>query len=205
MGKKRGRAAATVDDLDGEAASRVHFVRTDARAAVKAAASHAKLKEVFASDLEPQWTTVPAEVLGRVLQLLSAAWSKSGTGDPGGTSSVATSYLCIGRAAVSRALKRGELSAVVLAREAGVPLLCAHMAVLAEERGTLIRQLPCGSAQLGQPFGLLRASTVGLRTSCFGDSHELLALLRTNASPPLPWLRDAKAARTQHAILTRSS
>ena len=51
---KGKKVAATLDGLGGEAASRVHFVRTDARAAVPTSASKTQLKDAFASELEPQ-------------------------------------------------------------------------------------------------------------------------------------------------------
>ena len=208
MPKRKGRPAATLDSLDGEAHSRVSFLRTDARAAVATTASRTKLKEAFDSDLEPQWAMVSGEAASSALRLLSVEAASGATS----TASSRHAGLCLGRGAVARALSRGELSAVVLAREAGAPLLVSHLAVLAQERGTSVCMLACGSAQLGQPFGLLRASAIGLHAESFGADHELVRLLRasaqarvpakaraaangSDAGSPLPWLGGARAAR----------
>ena len=40
--------------------------------------------------------------------------------------------------------------------------------------GVPVCVLPCGSAQLGQPFALLRAAAVGLRSAEFGEDHALV-------------------------------
>jgi ribosomal protein L7Ae-like RNA K-turn-binding protein len=191
---KRKKAAATLDSLGGEAARVVHFLRTDAKAALPSAASNTKLKEAFASELDPQWSIATASTTNGMLRGLGSHYAKmeaSASASSTGTSAVSSSSigasskrhgLCLGRGAVARAVRRRELSAVVLAKEAGPPLLYAHLAPLAQETGTPICLLNCSSAQLGQPFGLLRASAVGLRADSFGAEHELVELLRRSES-----------------------
>ena len=112
--------------------------------------------------------------------------------------------MCLGRAKVTRALRRRELRALVLARDSGPPLLHAHLAALAQECGVPACVLACGSAQLGQPFGLLRASAIGLLAEHFAESHELVARLRRAAQQqqpagPLPCLDAVRAARSSTA------
>ena len=210
--RKRGLSAVTLDGLGGEAASRVSFVRTDARAAVATTASRTKLKEAFDSDLEPQWATFSGDAGASVLRLLGVEDANDATP----TASSRRNGFCLGHDAVARALSREKLSAVILAREAGSPLLVSHLAVLAQERGIAVCMLAHGSAQLGQPSGLLRASAIGLRAESFGADHELVRLLRASQAHvsakaraaadgaeaeaaglhgPLQWLGAARAAR----------
>jgi ribosomal protein L7Ae-like RNA K-turn-binding protein len=181
------RRAATVDDLGGVASNRVHFVRTDARPASAPAASRSKLKEALSSELEPQWKDAPRDLAAGIMQNLGAVSS----GD-------ARIGVVTGRRAVARALRNGALRAVLIAREAGVPLLYAHLAALAQDSCTPVCVLACGSAQLGQPFGLLRASAIGLRTESFGHEHELVRLLVGAAGDggkaPLPWVITGRTA-----------
>ena len=174
MGKKPQRAAATLDELAsaGETVvSRVPFLRTDARAMQQPAGkSKSKMKQAFASDLEPNWPAASAEASSHILGLLGV---ECGSGDGGRNRA---SCVCLGRSAVARALKRNSLAALILAKDAGVPLLYSHLAVLAQASGTPVCVVACSSAQLGQPFGLLRASAVGLRKEHFVDaaSSELM-------------------------------
>jgi hypothetical protein len=187
--KNKRRRAATLDELGGIASSRVHFLRTDARAAAAApTTSRTKLKEALSSELEPQWTAATGEAAASVLRQLGQECS----GD------AARAGMLLGRGAVGRALRRRQLRAVVLAREAGVPLLYSHLAKLAQDAGAPVCLLACGSAQLGQPFGLLRASAVGLRADHFNEHHELVLLLRRAAgsggAQPLPWASAPGAA-----------
>ena len=198
---RKGKAKAPAKTLDelGGAASNVHFVRTDARAAAAPAPiSRTKLKHAFEWQLGPQWPLLDGEEKAKVLaQVGEACAAEAAAGrDPPRPASI-----CVGRAAVTRTLRRGELRALVLAQDSGPPLLYAHLAPLAQERGAPACVLACSSAQLGQPFGLLRASAVGLRAEDFGEEHELVQLLRRASEQqrpagPLPWLENARAGLT---------
>ena len=195
---RRKPPAKTLDDLGG-AASNVSFIRTDASAISKSkSSSQTKIKQAFEWDLAPRWPLLNGEEAATILRGLSqltsasdASGSSSGSARPAG--------LCLGRAAVSRALRRRELRALVIAQDSGPPVLHAHLAALAQAAGTPSCLLACGSAQLGQPFGLLRASAVGLRASHFGEEHDLVALLtaaaqRLQPKGPLPWLDAARGS-----------
>ena len=60
-----------------------------------------------------------------------------------------------------------------------------------------------GSAQLGQPFGLLRASAVGLGSEHFAEEHALVRLVRAAAArDALPWLPAALAGQRGGAAPT---
>ena len=56
--------------------------------------------------------------------------------------------------------------------------------------------LACSSAQLGQPFGLLRAAAIGLDAGHFEEGHALVQLLRESAAATPAWLATALAAAT---------
>ena len=185
--KPKPKKAQTLDDVKGVASDVVHFLRTDARAAVSTApVSRTRLKQSFEWELAPRWPLLAGDDAAAALRHVSAAAGPLRAG------------LCIGRAAVTRALRRRELRAVVLARDAGPPLLSAHLAALAQDADAPVSLLACGSAQLGQPFGLLRASAVGLRSAHFAPEHALVVLLKRGAQQqapdgPLPWLNKARA------------
>ena len=196
MPNKRKAKALTLDDLDGDASRRVSFLRTDARAAVSPAASTmTTLKEVFLSDLEPQWETAKGESAAALLRQLGDVCAAA-PADEMGRKTLPGVHL--GRASVCRMLRQRALRAVILAREGGPPLLYAHIAVLAQEAGTSVVLLACNSAHLGQPFGLLRASAVGLHVDHFHDSHALVKLVRDAAGArgtvTLPWVSAARSA-----------
>lgn len=186
---KRRAAAPTLDALDGKAHLAVPFLRTDARAAVEAAStSKTKLKEAFSSELDPQWSAIAGDDGTAILRQLNLeCGSGSGDNGDGDARRIGALSVRLGRAAVARALKRCALAAVVIAKDGGAPLLYAHLAALAQESGTPVCVLACSSAQLGQPFGLLRASTVGLLKEHFdGGSSLLLDLVRKGATRKKP-------------------
>ena len=194
---RRKPPAKTLDDLGG-AASNVSFIRTDASAISKSKTSSQTKINKRRKGSGPRWPLLNGEEAATILRGLSqltsasdASGSSSGSARPAG--------LCLGRAAVSRALRRRELRALVIAQDSGPPVLHAHLAALAQAAGTPSCLLACGSAQLGQPFGLLRASAVGLRASHFGEEHDLVALLtaaaqRLQPKGPLPWLDAARGS-----------
>ena len=180
--KKRRVAVATLDELGGVASKKVGFIRTDAKALVAPSASNTKLKASLVSSLEPAWPHATSEQAQEMLQSLAAcAFPEAGRAQCG---------LIVGLNAVSRALRRGELRCVILGREAPQPLLSAHLAVLAQQQSLPACMLPCDSGRLGQPFGLLRASVLGLASSVFDDSHPTVQLVVRvcGAQQPLPWL-----------------
>ena len=186
------RRAVTLDDLSGAAHERVSFLRTDARAAVGTKVSRTKQKEAFVSDLEPHWVPASGEASASILRQL---------GDEHDAGSVSTSdsgaVVCLGRNAVTRALRQRSLRTVILARDSGPQLLYAHLAPLAQQGDVSVCVLACTSARLGQPFGLLRCSALGLRRDAFNESHALVQLVKRAASPALllPWLDAAVRAR----------
>ena len=71
MPKRKKQVATTLDDLDGVVSKRVSFIRTDAVAVASASASKTRLKEAFASALEPQWTVASEDLTAQVLGHLS--------------------------------------------------------------------------------------------------------------------------------------
>ena len=196
--KKRKRpakvVAATLGDLEGDASRRVSFLRTDARAAVPTLVPAAPLKEAFHSDLDPRWVTAAGASTAAVLSRLSADIISTVASADGAQRRAKGIHL--GRASVCRLLRRRALSAAVLASDAGPPLTFAHVAVLAQESGAHVALLSCGSSHLGQQFGLLRASAIGLEAAHFPESHPFVQLIARTARPaqPLPWLDEARAA-----------
>ena len=197
MGKRKKPEAVTLEDLDGVASKRVGFLRTDARAAIApTAASKTKLKEHFSSELEPQWVAASAELTATVLRRLSVE-CVAGARVEGGR---ARAGVRLGRNAVGRGLRQGALRAALLAQDAGPPLLYAHLAVHAQTQRSPVALLACSSAQLGQPFGLLRVSAVGLTADSFSEDHALVQLVQRAAgtAPPLPWLDAARSAAGTH-------
>jgi ribosomal protein L7Ae-like RNA K-turn-binding protein len=174
MGGKKRKLAATLDDLSGDASKRVAFIRADARAAVSAPAgpSRTQLKAAAASPFDPQWPLVRGETASALLQRIGTDCVAREDG-----ATRARSGVVVGLGAVSRALRRGALSAVVLAHDSGPPLFSAHVPVLAQKHGTAACVLACASAQLGQPFGLLRAATVGLDAALFPPEHGLVRMV----------------------------
>ena len=177
------RAAATLDELGGAASGRVDFVRTDARAVKRAAPSNSKLKGALASPFEMAAGLAGPSAAGVLRELVaSCAGDAAGRVRPG---------VVVGLGAVGRRLRRGELSALVVAREAQQPLLLAHVPVLAAQRGVPLCVLACSSAQLGQRFGLLRAAAVGLEARLFAADHALVRLLAESASATPAWLERA--------------
>ena len=177
MGRNKAskRAAATLDDLDGVASSRVKFIRTDARAAVssRAGPSQRALREATAA-ATPQCPVIDGEEAAALLRRLSADCVSSADQDAG---PCARPGVRVGLSAVTRALRRGTLRAAVIARDSGPPLLAAHLPALARARDVPACVLACASAQLGQPFGLLRAAAVGLDAEHFAADHPLVVLV----------------------------
>ena len=159
-----------LDDLGG-AAKKVAFVRDDARALASAAPSKSQLKAALAVPFD----ALPAPATGNVAEavlsrLASDCVVRATAGADGRT---VRAGVVLGLGAVTRALRQGRLSAVMLAREPQ-PMLVAHVAAVAAPCGVPVCVLPCGSAQLGQPFALLRAAAVGLRSAEFGEDHALV-------------------------------
>ncbi len=178
--KRSARAAVTVDQLGGGASSRVDFIRTDARALKRSTPSNTHIKGALNSPFE-----LPSGLTGlaaaSVIRQLVASCSGGRTGQvPQG--------MVVGLGAVTRRLRRGELRAVVVAREMHPALLVAHVPVLSARREVPLCLLGCSSAQLGQPFGLLRAAAVGLDAAHFEAEHPLVRLLAESASATPPWL-----------------
>ena len=195
MPKKRRRAAATLDQLE-HASERVPFLRTDAReASVVAPVSRTRAKEALACDLDPEWSAASPATTTAVLRQLGADCAANSA--PG---------VRLGRSAVTRALRRGELAALIVSREGGPPLSYAHLAAHAQQHGTAVSLLACSSAQLGQPFGLLRASCIGLLAHHFPASHPLVQLVQRTASSSngsaglLPWLKGALTRIAPQAV-----
>ena len=194
-------AALTLEDLDGDASKRVSFLRTDARAAIATVpTSMTALKEAFVSELEPKWVAASGELAAAVLRQIGHACAAVAPAHAPQRQPLAGIHL--GRSCVCRALKRRALRAVVLAREAGPPLLYAHLAALAQEAGATVALLACSSAHLGQPFGLLRASAVGLDAELFPEAHPLVALVEAAAGTGqrLPWLTESRAPSRQSSV-----
>ena len=180
-GKKR--FAVTVDELGGSASSRVDFIRTDARAAKRATPSNTHLKETLSSPFDiARGLTGPAmqAVIRELVRLRTAAPEQPG--------------VVIGLGAVTRRLQRGELRAIVMAGEIHPALLVAHIPVHAARATVPLCILECSSAQLGQPFGLLRAAVIGFTSKCFALEHPLIRLLADSAATPPAWLEAAAAA-----------
>ena len=191
----------TLDELGGEASKRVAFVRTDAKSLVASGTSNTKVKAMLKSPLEPQWPTVGKERCAEVMQHVKAACAAGG-----GAQSVQAGTL-IGLRAASRALQRGELRAVILARESQNQMLSSHLPLLAQlstpvgaaqQATARVVMLPCSSGQLGQLLGMLRVSAVGLSATEFGDSHPLMQLLAQVGGDErglFPWLHLALERR----------
>lgn len=196
MAKTKRKRVATLEDLGGDASKGVKFIRTDARALIAAAPSNSKIKAALAAPHEPQWLPVTEGRTAAVLQQLGADCSAAR--DVGNAH--ARDGVIIGLGAVSRALRRCELRAIVLARESQPPLLYAHVPLIAQQQRVPVCSLPCSSARLGQIFGLLRASAVGLAARSFEAAHPLVQLLAQDASSlPFPWLPRALALQAERA------
>ena len=118
MTKKR--AAQTVDSLGGGAPGRVDFIRTDARAVKRAAVSNTQLKDALGSPFEMPKGLAGPKTTDIIRSLMAIC--VSGRPAPG---------VVIGLGAVSRRLRRGELRALVVAREAQPAMALAHLPVLA--------------------------------------------------------------------------
>lgn len=177
------RAAATLDELGGAASGRVDFVRSDARAVKRTAPSNSQLKSALASPFEMAGGLAGPTAAHVLRELVaSCAGDAAGRVQPG---------VVVGLGAVGRRLRRGELSALVVAREAMPPLLLAHVPVLAAQRGVPLCVLACSSAQLGQRFGLLRAAAVGLEARLFAADHALVRLLAKSAIATPAWVERA--------------
>ena len=182
-GKGKKRFAVTVDELGGSASSRVDFIRTDARAAKRATPSNTHLKDTLSSPFDiARGLTGPASaaVIRQLVTLRTAAPEQPG--------------VVIGLGAVTRRLQRGELRAVVMAGEMHPALLVAHIPVQAARAAVPLCILECSSAQLGQPFGLLRAAAIGFTSKSFELEHPLIRLLAESAAAPPPWLEAAATA-----------
>ncbi|KAL3927963.1 MAG: hypothetical protein SGPRY_002591 [Prymnesium sp.] len=191
MGRSRAPRALSLDELGGAAGKKVAFIRTDASALLPHAPSNTQLKAGLSSPYEPRWPHVSKEECAEVLRALGERLA--GERHNAGFRSLG---LTLGLRAVTRALRRAELCGVLLARESQSPLLYAHIPLLAQrqtqqEHGMrpVVRMLPCSSAQLGQLFGLLRVSTVGLQASHFKDSDTVIKLLAKNDGLLFPWLQ----------------
>lgn len=186
----------TLDELGGEASKKVGFIRTDAKAVIEPSASSSKLKSSLASPLEPRWPDVSKEHCSTVLQRLATLCTPESRGG------APSEGVIFGINAVTRALRRSELSVVILARASQSPILYAHIPLIsqlqqmqreqsAKEQGTIVCMMPCSSAQLGQPFGLLRVSALGLKSAQYSDTHPLVLFLTRDNHIPFPWLSRA--------------
>ena len=184
-------AAKTVDELGGAASSRVDFIRTDARAVRHVVPSNTQVKGALASPYELSTGVTGAAAAGVIRQLMVSCC--------GGQTGTVQSGVVLGLGAVTRRLRRGELRAVVMARDMQPPLLLAHMPVLAARQEVPLCVLACSSAQLGQPFGLLRAAAIGLDASHFEAEHVLVQLLSGCASAVPAWLKRALALEAAEA------
>jgi ribosomal protein L7Ae-like RNA K-turn-binding protein len=179
-----GVAATTLRQLGGVASTKASFIRSDARAVVAPAASRGQLKGALISPFEPRWPSLKADDEARMMQLLvsSCVARKADTAR-------ARPGVVVGLGAATRRLRQRSLRALVVAKH--VPLApLAHLPVLAQRQGVPLCTLNCSSAQLGQPFGLLRAAVIGLAASEFSAEHELVALMAQVAPPDrlCPWL-----------------
>ena len=182
MVKKRRAAAVTLDELGGAASKRVGFIRTDAKAIVAPTSSKSKLKASLVSPFEPKWPRASAEQAAQLLQQVAGSAALESSRAAG---------VIIGLNAVGRALRRGEVSAVILGQDLPQPLVVASLAAQAQQRRVPVCMLPFDSARLGQPFGLLRATAIGFASHVFDDAHatvQLIGHVSGVGAGPLPWL-----------------
>lgn len=196
MGGKK-RFAVTVDELGGSASSRVDFIRTDARAAKHAVPSNTRLKDALSSpfDIARGLTGLASAAVVRQL-MTSCSGAPAGCAQPG---------VVFGLGAVTRRLRRGELQAVIMAGEMHPALLVAHIPVLAARRAVPLCILDCSSAQLGQPFGLLRAAVIGFASEHFELEHPLMGLLAESAAVPPAWLEAAATAEAAAEVAAEAA
>ena len=188
------RKAVTVDELGGSAHSRVDFIRTDARAVKRATPSNTHLKGALSSPFELPSGLTGLAAAGVIRQRVSSC--------TGGQTGQVPSGVVIGLGAVTRRLRRGELQAVIVAREMHPPLLVAHLPVLAAKSGVPLCLLGCSSAQLGQPFGLLRVAAIGFAVDHFGLDHPLIQLLAESMTATPKWLAAAlKSDRNEENVV----
>jgi ribosomal protein L7Ae-like RNA K-turn-binding protein len=184
---KRGRAASTVSELGGVVSSKVAFIRTDARAACREAApSQTRLKTALSSPFEPSWPHVSAPAVAALVKGITAectARLEASHKRPG---------LFVGLRSVTRALRRGELRAIVAASELQPPLLLAQLAVLSEAHGAHLAVIPTLAAALGQPLGLLRAAVFGLSSAHFAPDHPLVTLVTAVPKAAPCWLPQSR-------------
>lgn len=183
MPKKRGRAASTVSDLGGVVSSKVAFIRTDARAACRdSAPSQTRLKTALSSPFEPSWPHVSATAVAALVKGISAEC----------TARLEVSHkwpgVIVGLRSVTRALRRGEIRAIVAASELQPPLLLAQLAVWSEAHGAHLAVVPTTAAALGQPLGLLRAAVIGLSSAQFAAEHPLVTLVMAVPKAAACWL-----------------
>eukprot|EP00967_Tisochrysis_lutea_P127315 scaffold216312_cov31-Tisochrysis_lutea.AAC.1 len=188
MPRKRSRAAATVGELGGVVSSKVSFIRTDARAACESSApSQTSLKAALSSPFEPSWPHVPAALVSQLLSAISAECTVAISGQRPGPGVI------VGLRAATRALRRGELSALIAVAELQPPMLLAGLAVLADAKDTHLSVIPSTSTVLGQPFGFLRAAVIGFSSSHFAPSHQLVKLVVSVPRPKPCWLPRKRA------------
>jgi len=194
MPKKR-KAAATVMDLGGVVSSKVSFIRTDARAACREAApSQTVLKAALSSPFEPTWPRVPAAAVSELVAGISAECAAQR-----GASSCAHPGVVVGLRSVTRALRRGQLRALVATSELQPPLLLAQLAALAHTQDAHLAVIPTSAAALGQPFGLLRAAVIGLTAEHYAPDHPLVALALAIPRPEARWVARPPAPSTATA------
>uniref|UniRef100_A0A7S4BEA9 Ribosomal protein L7Ae/L30e/S12e/Gadd45 domain-containing protein n=2 Tax=Chrysotila carterae TaxID=13221 RepID=A0A7S4BEA9_CHRCT len=190
MTKKKARLAATLNDYEGAAASRIHFIRADAKPLMQGASpSKTKLKASLLALCEPGWREISPRDVSMLMQSINGSCVTS-------TDSHlhASRGVVLGMRAVTRAARRAELSALLVAAHSHSSLLLQQLACMADSHGAAVCALPCSSARLGQPFGLLRASAIGLRRDAFPTEHPLVAAAskhRTRFSEEAPLDRAA--------------
>ena len=169
----RVKRAVTLRELRGVASGKAGFIRSDARAVVAPSASKSRLKLALSLSSEPTWSVASDADTARVLQRIATDCVDAEVG-----SARARPGVIIGLRAVTRRLGRRSLRAVFVARNMRPSVLVAHLPVLARRHAVLCA-LDCTSAQLGQPFGLLRAAAVGLSAEAFAADHPLVELAST--------------------------
>ena len=183
MPPRARKRAATLRELRGVASGKAGFIRSDARAVVTPNASKSRLKLALSASSEPTWSAAPAADTASVLQRIATDCV-----DPQVGSARTRAGVIVGLRAVTRRLGRRSLRTVFVARDVRPTVLTAHLPVLARRCAALCA-LECTSAQLGQPFGLLRAAAIGLTTEGFAADHPLVepaSALSQCAAPEAP-------------------
>merc|ERR1712113_32217 len=171
--KAKRKQAATLDELHGSASELVKFIRTDARAIViPNSPSLSTLKAAMHSPFEPHWSQIEDFQVSHLVHELRRSCVNTYNGAEG-----VRPRVVLGLRAVMRSLKRGELRAVICGTQTACILHLAQLAFHSRERNVALCGLPCSPARLGQPFGLLRVSCLGLPVHEFPIDHRLIVLI----------------------------